>query len=108
MRAPHGLFLVARLRERPIACGALKLHGRAPAELKRMWVAPAARGLGVGTRLLAALEAHARKAGTRAVRLETNRALGEAIARYRRSGYREVPAFNDERYAHYWFEKSLD
>jgi DNA-binding MarR family transcriptional regulator/GNAT superfamily N-acetyltransferase len=108
MRAPRGVFLVARLRENPIACGALKLHGRAPAELKRMWVAPAARGLGVGARLLQALEAHARKAGARVVHLETNRTLREAIALYRRSGYREVPAFNDERYAHHWFEKSVD
>jgi DNA-binding MarR family transcriptional regulator/GNAT superfamily N-acetyltransferase len=107
LRAPRGAFLVARMRARPVACGALKLHGDAPAELKRMWVAPAVRGLGVGARLLQALEACARKAGARVVHLETNRALAEAIALYRRSGYREVPAFNDERYAHHWFEKTL-
>jgi hypothetical protein len=41
------------------------------------------------------------------VRLETNRALTEAIALYRRSGYVEVEAFNSEPYAHNWFEKIL-
>ena len=79
----------------------------APAELKRMWVAPEYRGLGLGRRLLLELERHARRAGARAVRLETNRALKEAIQLYRRSGYREVTAFNDEPYAHHWFEKRL-
>lgn len=72
-----------------------------------MWVAPWARGLGLGVRLLRELEDHAREAGARVVQLETNRALTEAIALYRRSGYREVPAFNDEPYAHHWFEKRL-
>lgn len=107
LRVPYGAFLVVRLGDRPVACGALKLHGDAPAELKRMWVAPRVRGLGVGARLLQALEACARKFGARVVHLETNRALTEAIALYRRSGYREVPAFNAERYAHHWFEKTL-
>jgi len=104
---PAGLFVVARLRERPLGCGALKFHGNGPAELKRMWVAPATRGLGIGRRLLLALEQHARDAGASAVRLETNRALTQAIALYRHSGYLEVDAFNDEPYAHHWFEKRL-
>ena len=55
----------------------------------------------------AELEAHARRAGVRTVRLETNRSLAEAISLYRRSGYREVAAFNEEPYAHHWFEKRL-
>jgi DNA-binding MarR family transcriptional regulator/ribosomal protein S18 acetylase RimI-like enzyme len=105
---PAGLLLVARLREEPVGCGALKFHSAAPAELKRMWVAPAARGLGLGRRLLHELESHARAAGASAVRLETNRNLTEAIHLYRSSGYREVPAFNTETYAHHWFEKPLD
>jgi len=104
---PAGFFLLARLRERPIACGAVKLHGHAPAELKRMWVAPSVRGLGVGSRLLGELERGARGAGAPSIRLETNRMLREAIALYRASGYREVPPFNAERYAHHWFEKRL-
>jgi GNAT superfamily N-acetyltransferase/DNA-binding MarR family transcriptional regulator len=104
---PAGALLIARLRDRPIGCGALKFHRRAPAELKRMWVAPEARGLGLGRRLLVELERHAREAGARTLRLETNRSLKEAIHLYRTRGYREVPAFNDEPYAHHWFEKRL-
>jgi len=99
--------MIARLRGRPVGCGALKFHGRAPAELKRMWVSRDARGLGLGRRLLAELERHAIASGVKVVRLETNRTLKEAIALYRSSGYREVPRFNDEPYAHHWFEKRL-
>jgi GNAT superfamily N-acetyltransferase len=104
---PAGALIVARLGEQPIGCGAIKLHGAAPAELKRMWIAPTARGLGVGRRMLHELEQYARGAGVSVVRLETNRSLTEAIALYRRSGYVEVAAFNTEPYAHHWFEKRL-
>ena len=72
-----------------------------------MWVSPAVRGLGLGRRLLAALEERAKARRVGAVRLETNRALDEAIGLYRAAGYREVAAFNDEPYAHHWFEKTL-
>ena len=104
---PAGLLLVARLREEPVGCGGLKFHGNAPAELKRMWVAPRARGLGLGRRLLLALEDKAREAGVTVLHLETNGTLVEAIEMYRHSGYQEVEAFNDEPYAHHWFEKRL-
>ncbi|MGN6173641.1 MAG: GNAT family N-acetyltransferase [Streptosporangiaceae bacterium] len=104
---PAGLLLVATVHGEPVGCGALKFHGGAPAEIKRMWVAPTARGLGLGRRLLADLEAHAAARGVRTLRLETNRALGEAIGLYRSAGYREVAAFNEEPYAHHWFEKTL-
>ncbi len=104
---PSGILVLARLRGRPVGCGAVKFHGKRPAELKRMWIAPDARGLGVGRRLLAELERHASKAGVRVVRLETNRALKEAIALYTRSGYVEVDAFSSEPYADHWFEKRL-
>ena len=107
MIPPAGLFLVATLYGEPAGCGALKFHPGAPAEIKRMWVAPAVRGLGLGRRLLAELEAHAAAHGVRVLRLETNRTLTEAVSLYRAAGYREVPAFNDEPYAHYWFEKAL-
>ena len=108
LRPPAGLFLVAYLRSEPVGCGAVKHHDDAPSEIKRMWVAEAARGLGIGRRLLAELEASAAESGARAVRLETNRALTEAIALYRSAGYVEVPAFNDEPFAHHWFEKRLE
>jgi len=107
LRPPAGELLVARLRGKPVGCGALKFHSRAPAELKRMWIARDVRGLGLGRRLLSELERHARKRGARVVRLETNRTLTEAIKLYRSAGYREVAAFNDEPYAHHWFEKRL-
>lgn len=104
---PAGVLLVAHVREAPVGCGALKFHAHAPAELKRMWVAPQVRGLGLGRRLLAALEHYASEAGVSVLRLETNRMLTEAIALYRRAGYEEVAAFNAEPYAHHWFEKRL-
>ena len=108
MSLPAGLFLLASLHDEPDGCGGLKLHADdATAEIKRMWVAPPARGLGLGRRLLAELERHAGERGTRIIRLETNGNLAEAISLYRNSGYAEVPAFNDEPYAHYWFEKVL-
>jgi DNA-binding MarR family transcriptional regulator/GNAT superfamily N-acetyltransferase len=107
LRPPAGLFLVATLRAEPFGCGALKFHAGGPAELKRMWVADSVRGLGIGRRLLAELEHRAAAGGARVVRLETNKALTEAIALYRSSGYREVEAFNTEPYAHHWFEKRL-
>ena len=106
-REPAGLLLVARLRGEPIGCGALKLHGKEPAELKRMWVSP--RRAGPRRR-----QAHSERVGAArrarhvtVVRLETNRSLREAVGLYRSTGYVEVDAFNDEPYAHHWFEKRL-
>jgi len=104
---PSGAFVVARMRGRPVGCGAVKFKGKQPAEFKRMWIAKEARGLGLGKRLLAELESHAKNAGAPAVRLETNRKLTEAIAMYRKAGYVEIEPFNDEVYAHHWFERKL-
>ena len=107
MRAPAGAFLVAQLRDEPVGCGGLKFHANQPAEIKRMWVAPTARGLGVGRRLLDDLERRAAANGCQAVQLDTNATLVEALGMYRAAGYREVTAFNNEPYADHWFEKSL-
>jgi DNA-binding MarR family transcriptional regulator/GNAT superfamily N-acetyltransferase len=107
LRPPAGLFLVASLRAEPIGSGALKFHDDAPTEIKRMWVAESARGLGVGRRLLGELENRAAEHGARTVRLETNKALTEAISLYRSAGYVEVAPFNEEPYADHWFEKNL-
>jgi ribosomal protein S18 acetylase RimI-like enzyme len=107
MRPPAGMFLLALRGTEPIGCGALKFDKGEPAYLKRMWIADSARGLGIGRRLLSELEARAAQQGARAVRLETNHVLTEAIALYRSAGYVEVPAFNDEAYAHHWFLKQL-
>jgi ribosomal protein S18 acetylase RimI-like enzyme len=100
-------MLVAYLRGEPVGCGALKHHPGAASEIKRMWVSEDVRGLGIGRRLLGELEARAGRAGAPAVRLDTNRALTEAIGLYRSSGYEEVPPFNAEPFAHHWFEKRL-
>jgi DNA-binding MarR family transcriptional regulator/GNAT superfamily N-acetyltransferase len=105
---PAGLLLVAWLHAEPVGCGALKFHGDAPAEVKRMWIAPEVRGLGLGGRLLIDLEAHAAANRVPALRLETNRALDEAISMYRAAGYRETAPFSDDPYADHWFEKTLD
>jgi GNAT superfamily N-acetyltransferase len=107
LRPPAGTFLVATLRGVPIGCVALKLHDEEPAEIKRMWVHESARGLGVGRRLLSEAEAFAAGQGVRVLRLETNRHLVEAISLYRSAGYVEVEAFNEEAYAHHWFEKEI-
>lgn len=104
---PRGVFLVGTIDGRPVACGAIKLLPGHVGYIKRMWVDGTVRGLGLGRRLLGALESAARDAGCQVVQLETNRVLSEAIRLYRSEGYREVPPFNDERYAHHWFEKAL-
>jgi DNA-binding MarR family transcriptional regulator/GNAT superfamily N-acetyltransferase len=105
---PAGAFLVGSIDGEPVACGAVKTIAPGMGSLKRMWVADDVRGLGIGRRMLEALEAEARTLGMATLRLETNRALAEAITLYRKAGYREVPRFNDDPYAHHWFEKRLD
>ncbi len=107
VRAPAGAFVVAYLNGEAIGCGAVKHRTGGPSDIKRMWVAESARGLGLGRRLLATLEQLARDSGAGVVQLETNDALVEAIALYRSAGYEEVPAFNDEPFAHHWFAKAL-
>jgi DNA-binding MarR family transcriptional regulator/ribosomal protein S18 acetylase RimI-like enzyme len=107
LRSPTGALLVATLRGEPVGCGGLKFRDGEPTEIKRMWIAPTVRGLGVGRRLLAELEIHAARQGARAVRLETNKSLVEAISLYQSAGFIEIEPYNDEPYAHHWFEKQL-
>ena len=105
---PAGMLLVATLHGEPVGCGALKFgRGTSVAHIKRMWVDRRVRGLGLGRRLLAELETQAARHDVRVLRLDTNRVLTEAVAMYRAAGFSEVEAFNDETYAHHWFEKSL-
>jgi DNA-binding MarR family transcriptional regulator/GNAT superfamily N-acetyltransferase len=107
VRPPAGAFVVAYLNDEAIGCGAVKHFPGGRSDIKRMWVAESARGLGVGRRLLTTLEQLARDGGATVARLETNKTLTEAIALYRSAGYEEVPAFNDEPFAHHWFAKPL-
>ncbi len=103
---PGGCFIIMRRDGQPIACGGFKRDGDA-AYIKRMWIAPEARGLGLGRRLLTELENRASARGYRKLRLETEKSLTEAQQLYRSADYVEVPRFNDELYAHHWFEKGL-
>jgi GNAT superfamily N-acetyltransferase len=104
---PGGLLLIARRHGDPVGCGGLIFRPGGVADVKRMWVSPGVRGLGLGRRILAELEGRAAARGVHTLRLETNRALAEAIGLYRSAGYREVAAFNDEPHAHHWFEKAM-
>ncbi|WP_370325768.1 GNAT family N-acetyltransferase [Euzebya sp.] len=104
---PHGVFVVVRLDGRVVGCGGVQTIGAGVGEVKRMWVDPATRGMGLGPRLLAALEDHGRRLGHRVMRLDTNATLVEAIAMYRRAGYVEIERYNDNPYPDLFFEKSL-
>ena len=107
MTPPAGVFMLARLEGDPVGCGGLKRIDETMGEIKRVWTAPSARGLGVARRIVRRLEAAARDMGLKGVRLDTNRALTEAQALYRTEGYREVARFGDNPYAHHWFAKEL-
>jgi len=106
-RPPRGAFVVASVDGEAVACGGVCTMERGIGWIRRMWVSESVRGLGFGRRMLSALEGEARALGLETLRLETNRVLTEAIRLYRTAGYMEVDPFNDETYAHHWFEKHL-
>jgi DNA-binding MarR family transcriptional regulator/GNAT superfamily N-acetyltransferase len=108
MRAPDGAFLLARDAEGALAgCGGLQRHDATTAEVKRMWIAPAWRGAGVGRRLLEALEVRAGEIGYRSLVLDTNETLTEAIALYGAAGFRPTERYNDNPHATHFFRKDL-
>ncbi len=107
VRPPRGAFVLAYLRGEAIGCGAVKHQPGKVTDIKRMWIAESARGLGLGRRLLEHLERLASEHGSSEAHLETSDVLPEAIALYRSSGYVEVPPFNDEPFADRWFTKPL-
>ena len=107
MVAPRGTFLVAMSDGLPIGCVGLKGIGGVSAEVKRLWVAPAARGLGLGRRLMVSVESAARDIAIKVLRLDTNSALPEAGQLYRSSGWTEIDRFNDDPYPDVFFEKRL-
>lgn len=104
---PHGVMLLATLHEEPVGCAVIRFHDAQPAHVKRMWVSPAVRGLGLSRRILTEVERQALAHGVDTLRLETNRTLTEAISLYRDSGFTEVERFNDEIYGDHFFEKRL-
>ncbi len=97
---PAGAFFVGYLDDLPVATGAWRRRTdveyagtRATAEVKRMYVVPAARHRGLARAMLAHLEETARAAGAAAMVLETGILQPEAIALYESSGYAVVPGF---------------
>jgi DNA-binding MarR family transcriptional regulator/GNAT superfamily N-acetyltransferase len=107
MSPPDGVFLVGRVDGEVMACGGVQRHRRTIGEIKRMWISPEWRGVGLGARVLAALEDRARQLGYREVYLDTNGTLLEAIAMYRRAGYRAIERYNDNPYAQAWFARPV-
>ncbi|MGB0114351.1 MAG: GNAT family N-acetyltransferase [Ilumatobacteraceae bacterium] len=105
---PTGAFVVVRIGEATVGCGALQTLEPGLGEIKRMWVHPSQRGRGIASRLLADLERRCGEMGNRVVRLDTNAVLTEAIGMYERAGYRTIERYNDNPYAERWFEKHLD
>jgi GNAT superfamily N-acetyltransferase len=98
--APLGAFFVGYLAETPVVTGAWRRRAdvtfagtRLTAEVKRMYVAPSARGRGLARAMLARLEETARDAGVEAMVLETGIRQPEAIALYESAGYTPVPGF---------------
>ncbi|TBN41898.1 GNAT family N-acetyltransferase [Paracoccus subflavus] len=107
MLPPRGVFLVAWSGGQPVGCAGLKGFGRGEAEVKRVWVAPAARGQGLARRLMDEIEARAAGLGIHRLMLDTNSALTEALALYRNTGWTEIDRFNDDPYPDRFFEKRL-
>ncbi len=106
---PDGVFLVTRTDGRAVACGGVCRFDETRGELKRMYVVPAARGLGLGRRLLEELEDHARRFGYVALVLETGDRQPEALGLYQSSGYEPIPCYPpySERSLSLCFEKKL-
>jgi DNA-binding MarR family transcriptional regulator len=101
-----GTFLLAREDEQPVGCGLWQ--GAGPiAEIRHVWVSPDARGLGLGRRLLTAIEQDAAAHDITTIRLGTHPVLTEAIALYRAAGYREIPPYGSSPYDQLAFEKRL-
>lgn len=91
----RGAFLVVYLDGKPVGCGAVRLIDAETGELKRMYVAPAARGTRLGRRLVDALEAEARALGARRLVLETGTRQHAALALYRATGFRDIPLYGE-------------
>ncbi|MBW6418675.1 helix-turn-helix domain-containing GNAT family N-acetyltransferase [Celeribacter sp. PS-C1] len=107
MRPPRGQFLVALSDGLPSGCVGLKGTDKGYAEIKRLWVAPSARGLGLAKRLMSEVENHAREMGITTLRLDTNSALPEAAGLYQRLEWSEIDRFNDDPYPDLFFEKRV-
>ena len=108
---PPGVFLrIEQDDGAPLACGGVREiapHEGRRMEVKHLYVAPAARGSGIGRRLLARLEAHAKAQGAAWLVLDTNRSLVAAAGLYASAGFEPVAPFNDNPNATDWYAKRL-
>jgi putative acetyltransferase len=95
VEAGDGAFFVAYLDGAAVGCGAVRRMDEATAELKRMYVQPAARGQGIGRALVVALEREAHRIGATQVVLETGTRLAPAIRLYESMGYSRIPLFGE-------------
>ena len=91
----------------PIGCGGVQRIDADTGEIKRMWIHPDWRGLGLGGRLLTQLEAAAATLGRAPRRARHQRDAAEAITMYERAGYHPIDRYNDNPYAQRWFAKDL-
>ena len=107
MRDPDGAYLVGYEGAEAVAGGGIRRLDEGVAEIKRMYVRPAARSRGVARALLAALEQTARELGYGRVRLDTGPKQIHGLALYRSAGYEDVPPYNDNPFACFWGEKRL-
>jgi len=90
-------FFVVRHDGAAAGCGGIQLFGREYGELKRMYVRPAFRGLGLGKMMVDHLGAYARERGAKLLRLETGIHQREAIGLYERMGFRRIGPFGEYR-----------
>lgn len=104
---PGGAFLVGLLDGRAVCCGGVKRLPDGACEIKRMYVAPEARGRGVARALLHALEDEARRLGYAVARLDTGPQQPHARRLYESEGYAEIANFNGNPVATYFAEKRL-
>ena len=107
LEPPAGVLLIAYDGEQPVGCGAVRVIAAGVAEIKRMYVAPRARGKGLGRTLLRALEDAAVDLGCNRARLDTAASFTEAVALYRSAGYTDIAAYNRNPHASVWMERRL-
>jgi GNAT superfamily N-acetyltransferase len=107
LEPPDGEFLVVYVNGEAVGCGGFKRLDRRTAEIKRMFVSAERRGRGLGRRILERLEDDATQAGYELARLDTGDKQPAALHLYRSAGYREIPDYNGNPAATYWFEKQL-
>lgn len=105
-RPPRGVFLIATSEDSPMGCVSLRPLEPGCAEIKRLWIDPAARGQGLGRRLMGAIESRARDLGYSRLKLDSNAVLRAAIMLYRSDGWVDAAPYTSFP-ANIWLAKHL-